>query len=100
MRLTDLKPQFKTKFGGEVATLEEADAIEFDCPLCHKNGTEHRVWAGFQQKFAERQPAWHVTGTGFGDLSFIDTPRGSRSIRYLAGCKVHLFITNGDVTHD
>lgn len=112
MRLVDLEPKFirhETREGREysipVATLAEAQSVEFLCPTCFaKNGGPvgtHGVIVTFAGRgAADHQGSqgrnggptrWTVTGSGFDDLTI--TP----SIDTTPGCTWHGHITNGDI---
>lgn len=109
MKLTELDPQFhryQTVDGREhiipVATLAEAQGIQFDCPRCQPY--PHGLMVTFEGRGAldhqgshgsKGQPTrWSVSGSGFDDLTLtpsIDATAGG-------GCTFHGFITNGQVS--
>jgi hypothetical protein len=123
MRLLDLEPKFlrwaletapaslgrklpdgTTQWGGFdsdtfhcAASLQEADGIEFDCPLC----SDHRLHVYFQGRnvpphlgkdSAGNTARWSASGTGFEDL----TLQPSILVKY--PCGWHGFVTNGEIT--
>jgi hypothetical protein len=92
MKLTDLNAELRhpdRKPGDKTLTVPEAWGVNFTCP-CRK----HDIWAPFQHH-TPSGTAWCATGTTLEDLSFIDSPRGSRSIRCNGECKAHFNITHG-----
>ena len=96
MRLTELKPAFKPDGATDVAG---ADALVFDCPGCVGTERAHRLWMPFAQKHPTGT-AWTVTGESFENLSFIDAPRGTRSLRVLGHpCHSHFNVTQGAIEH-
>jgi len=112
MKLLDLEPQF-LKFMGDgsskhVDTLEEADGIIFLCPVCFQknkgNVGTHSVLCWFVGKVPDetvpKPGRWTPRGTGYGDLSFVDSPGYSRSVLLTNpdGCHWHGFVTDGEVS--
>lgn len=97
MKLTTLNPMFRDKEGEDTDDYNAAIAIEFDCPGCAHTKHSHRIWAPFQGRYEGPGPKWTATGTGYNDLTFHDTDKGTRSIRYLSGCKSHFNVTGGAI---
>lgn len=93
MRLTELKP----KWWPETATnINEALGIEFDCPGCVGTERAHRIWANF----ARGKKGWTEQGDSFENLTFVDAPTGSRSVRVLGHpCHSHFNLTGGAIDH-
>jgi hypothetical protein len=93
MKLTDLKAELRHPNwdGTAPVTVAQAWGVHFTCP-CGK----HEIWAPFQHATAS-SPAWAASGEGLHDLTFSDSPRGSRSIRCNGPCKAHFNITNGAI---
>lgn len=84
-----------------VATLEEADGVQFLCPKCFaaNNGPvgTHSVicWRPRVPPDVLPNPGrWEFQGTGLGDLTLV---AGSSSILLTAGCKAHFFVRNGGI---
>jgi len=115
VKLSDLEPSFirheyrdGREFHCEVATLDEAQGVEFLCPGCfQKNGGPvgtHVVvcWSRSRGTPDDVRPGpgrWKMTGSGFADLTLdADPPNSARSVLLTAGCRWHGFVTNGDVT--
>ena len=88
MRLTDLNPRLRHP-DIKAPTVSEAYGVEFTCP-CGK----HQLWCNFQNRYGGTT-GWAATGTDVNDLTFHDSPLGTRSVRYLGPCKAHFNITNG-----
>lgn len=97
MQLTTLNPKFRDKEGADTDDFAAAIAIEFDCPGCAGTKHSHRIWAPFEGRYDGPGPKWTATGSGYNDLTFNDTDKGSRSIRYLSGCKSHFNVTGGAI---
>lgn len=93
MRLTDLNAELrKIRHPKDQAlTVPEAYGLHFRCPC-----GQHDIWAPFQHA-CKSEPAWCATGTTLEDLSFVDSPRGSRSVRCNTPCKAHFNITSGAI---
>jgi hypothetical protein len=105
MRLVDLEPRFlKILDSGcyrMVDALEEADGLDFLCPLCFTTnsgrvGTHHVIcWRPHVPQTTNPIPGrWEFKGTGYGDLTLV---AGSSSILLMSGCRWHGYITNGEV---
>lgn len=86
-----------------VNTLEEADGVQFLCPLCYeKNGGSvgtHLVLCWFSGRVPEEtKPGpgrWNPAGTGLDDLTFV--PPGAVSVQLLGeGCGWHGHVANGE----
>lgn len=112
MRLIDLEPKFLRHEQREsevlvtVATLAEAQSIEFLCPYCfQKNGGNvgtHGVLVTFRDRgvadahgshnTAGAPSRWEVSGTGFADLTL------NPSVNLQPGCEWHGWVKNGDAT--
>jgi hypothetical protein len=93
VKLTDLNPAW---WPATATTLAEAQAVEFDCPGCVGTERAHRIWANF----ARGKKGWTEQGTDFADLTFVDAPTGSRSVRVLGSpCHSHFNLTNGAIDH-
>lgn len=85
-----------------VDTLNEADGIWFNCPLCATKPHPHRVHVGFEGKYppgsytkgsSGQDTRWKiVSGTGLDDLSL------APSIQLLGGCNWHGFIGFSNVS--
>jgi hypothetical protein len=91
VRLTELKPEYKP---AGATCVSEAKGIQFDCPGCVGTERSHRIFANF----ARGQRGWTEQGTSFENLTFIDAPTGSRSVRMLGvPCHSHFNITNGEI---
>lgn len=106
MRLTDLEPRFlrvRPSSLQHVPTLAEAQGIMFLCPACFQRnegpvGThEILIW------FADRGVApghvscprrWHVSGTGFEDLTL--SPSIDLSNAQGQGCQWHGWVRDGE----
>lgn len=102
MRLAELKPEFHDEHGSPTKDFSQACGVTFDCPGCVSTLYSHRIWAPFQgivvgQLRVKFRVAWAASGTGVDDLTFSDSPQGSRSIRVLSGCKSHFNVTNGAI---
>lgn len=128
MRLTDLDAQLvqylsqdKDRAGWRyVTTLDEAQGLWFQCPLCavgkeagedegrrHVKGA-HYILCWFRNPrqlppvpdSAQPGPGrWWIEGTGLHDLTFnFGTPERPRSIQLTGGCSWHGYITNGETT--
>ena len=116
MKLIDLKPRFlrhefrftdgvNQNFHRRVKTIQEAQGIEFLCPLClPKNAGAkwtHRVicWsrsAGAPDHVSLTPGRWRIEGTGFHDLTLAPEPDNARAI-LVHGCYWYGYVTNGDV---
>jgi hypothetical protein len=94
MRLADLNACFSPE-GAE--TVAAADAVWFDCPGCVGTERQHRL----RMPFASKHPtgtAWTEQGTTLEDLTFVDAPRGSRSLRVTGyPCHSHFNVTGGAI---
>lgn len=117
MKLTSLDPSFQRcefrgdgkEFHCEVATIAEAQGVEFLCPKCfEKNGGPvgtHVVvcWSrsrGTPDAASPGPGRWKISGTGFDDLTLdADPPSSARSVDLKGGCRWHGFVTNGQVTN-
>ena len=97
MQLTTLNPKFRDRDGEDTDDFNAAVAIEFDCPGCAHTKYTHRIWAPFQGRYDGPGPKWTASGSGYHDLTFSDAPTGTRSIRYLSGCKSHFNVTSGAI---
>ncbi len=96
MKLADLHPEFTPT---SETTIADADSLWFDCPGCVGTERAHRLRMPFAQKHATGT-AWTVTGTDLTNLSFVDAPRGSRSLRVMGHpCHSHFNITDGVIDH-
>lgn len=102
MRLVELEPYFH-KLSAEgylipVAHLDEhTAALDFVCPGCVGRLWAHRIFAPRAGVWTGGGAVWTYTGTSFEDLSFIDSPTGSRSVRVRGGCGSHFNIVNGEI---
>lgn len=97
MRLSDLSATLAHPDNAN-PTLAQAWGIKFKCPGCVGTPHEHEIWAPFVGRSSGA--AWTPTGTSLEDLSFIDAPQGSRSIRvteYPGSCRSHFNIVNGGI---
>ena len=93
MRLTELEPRWWPE---EAKNLTEALGVVFDCPGCKGTERHHRIWANF----ACGKRGWTEQGTSFEDLTFVDAPTGSRSVRVTGyPCHSHFNLTNGAIDH-
>jgi hypothetical protein len=96
MKLTELNPTWWPK---SATSMADAMGVSFDCPGCVGSERAHRV----TMPFASKNPtgtAWTEQGTGFENLTFVDAPRGSRSLRVLGHpCHSHFNVTNGEIDH-
>ena len=97
MKLVDLNPKFRGGFGEETDDYDKAIGIHFDCPGCAGTQNGHPIWAPFQGRYTGPGPKWAASGTGYQDLTFSDSPQGSRSIRCLGGCRSHFNVTGGAI---
>lgn len=98
MKLVDLNPQFITKTLETVDNFSAADGINYDCPQCRRDGKEHRVTRiMFAHRLPETIQAWTCQGDSFENLTFIDAPRGSRSVRHMGACHGHYNIHQGEI---
>lgn len=94
MKLTELKPAW---WPASAQAMPEATAVEFDCPGCQGTERAHRLHMPFASKNAHGT-AWTEQGTGFEDLTFVDAPRGTRSLRVLGHpCHSHFNVTGGTI---
>lgn len=114
MKLTDLDAEFLRM--GEapgslrtVHSLDEAQGVEFLCPLCFvknggRQGTHHVIcWSrsrGVPDEVTPGPGRWKMDGTGLHDLTLnADPPSGMRSVHLTGGgCGWHGFVTNGEAT--
>ena len=88
-----------------VATLAEADGVEFLCPKCFAANSgpvgTHTVICWFEGKVPDdafpRPGRWNPQGTGLDDLTFVPGAK-SNSVLLTEGCMWHGFVTNGDAT--
>lgn len=107
IRLTDLEPRFLKVMSPAVRqfveTLEEADGVEFVCPLCLANQDMHRpgvhgviCWEpDVPLEISPGPGRWTMQGTGLHDLTLV---AGSSSIHLQGpGCGAHFFIKNGEI---
>jgi hypothetical protein len=94
MNLTELEPEFMPE---GATTVDQADTLWFNCPGCVGTERAHRL----RMPFAQKHPtgtAWTVQGSDFTNLSFVDDPRGSRSLRVMGyPCHSHFNITSGQI---
>lgn len=105
----DLDAIFITKTGDGwrgVATLAEAQGVEFLCPKCYhdepvgKVGTHMIIcWSrsrGVADDVSPGPGRWKMEGTGLEDLTLnAEEPNGARSVLLTGGCAWHGFVTNG-----
>lgn len=92
-----------------VDTLEQAQGVDFLCPLCFVAnggpvGTHHVLcWSRSRGVPDDGKPGpgrWLMVGTGYHDLTLEAEPGQSRSVLLTgSGCGWHGFITNGEVTN-
>lgn len=101
MKLTELEPQFTQIVSPghfqDVATLEEAQGVMFECPKCGK----HSVLAWFRDRGvpADEVPGpgrWVASGSGYADLTL--SPSINLENPQHIGCEWHGFITSGEAT--
>lgn len=97
MRLAELRPKFHTSDFEETDDYAAATGIYFECPGCVNTPFRHRIWAPFQDRYDGGGPAWCASGSGYQDLTFSDSPKGTRSIRVLSGCCSHFNVTSGAI---
>lgn len=103
-RLTDLDPEWVADYDpgdgshrrDAALTVETAQGILFECPLCG----HHSVLAWFRDRGvpddAEPGPGrWTPSGSGFADLSL--APSINLDVEPDAACKWHGWVLNGDV---
>jgi hypothetical protein len=109
MKLLELEPKFlryEPRDGRQyfvmVESIAEAQGVQFLCPKCWTaNGGPvgtHAVicWNPSVPPTLDPKPGrWNLVGTGLHDLSLV---AGSSSIKLLAGCEWHGFVTKGEVT--
>lgn len=90
-----------------VKDIKDAQGIEFLCPLCFeknkgKVGTHAVIcWSrskGVPDKASPGPGRWRLVGMGYNDLSLMEEPGKSRSVKLEGGCNWHGFITNGEAT--
>lgn len=105
MKLSDLDPHLMKRGDDthwqQVATLAEADGLQFLCPKCWEanqgpKGT-HSVlcWSPKVPQTTSPTPGrWDMKGTGIADLTLV---AGSSSVALQGGCKAHFFIRNGEI---
>lgn len=88
-----------------VATLAEAQGVDFLCPLCFHNndgpvGTHHVLcWftdRGVPDSAFPQPGRWSPAGSGLDDLTFIGP--AAASVLLTGGCKWHGFVKNGEAT--
>lgn len=89
-----------------VATIGEAQGVEFLCPKCFAaNGGSvgtHSVmcWSRSRGVPEDANPGpgrWKLDGTGIDDLTLnADPPSRARSVALKGGCSWHGFVTNGE----
>lgn len=114
--LLDLDPRFvanvagpgNTSYVARVSTLAAAHGVSFLCPKCyHAAGRRiegvHRVTCWFEGRVPdEMRPGpgrWAAAGAGFEDLTFVPTPRESRtSVKLEGGCRWHGHVVGGHAT--
>lgn len=105
MRLSELEAQFLKRDDSRhfrfVATLAEADGVEFLCPKCFQaNGGPigtHAVicWAPSVPQDTSPTPGrWEMRGTCVDDLTLV---AGSSSVLLKGGCAAHFFVRNGAI---
>lgn len=102
MRLADLEPYFhKMSAEGYLIPVEHLDerivAVDFVCPGCIGKLWAHRVFAPRAGAWPHGGSVWTYTGTSFEDLSFVDSPTGSRSVRVRGGCGSHFNVVQGAI---
>src|SRR5882762_8913458 len=93
-----LTPDLHAEFTPEGATtVAEANGVSFDCPGCLGTERHHRLHMPFASK-CPTGTAWTEQGTSLEDLTFVDAPRGTRSLRVLGyPCHSHFNITGGAI---
>lgn len=82
--LASLNPELKYANGA-------VKGVEFDCPGCVGTERAHRVYMGL--------PHWKFTGSTVGDITFIDSDIGTRSLRCFSPCHSHFNVTRGVIDH-
>lgn len=98
MKLTDLNPVWWPSHA-KPSSMAEAFGVTFDCPGCKGTERAHRLTMPFASKNSTGA-AWTEQGTDFDNLTFVDAPRGSRSLRVLGfPCRSHFNVTNGAIDH-
>lgn len=105
MRLLDLDPRLlRVTAPGhyeQVETLEQADGLQFLCPVCFEHnggstGTHYVVcWSPRVPLTEPPGPGrWELVGTGLHDLTL---RAGSSSIQLRGGCYWHGYVRAGEV---
>ena len=109
MLLNQLEPQFIKRIDDthwqEVDNIQNADGIEFVCPVCLKNNNMHRpgvhsiiCWEpNVPQSMNPKPGRWYLNGTGYNDLTLKGLTSDSVLLTGDEGCKAHFFITNGEI---
>jgi len=93
VRLTTLNPEYKP---AGATSVPEAMGLQFDCPGCVGTERTHRIWTPFARSNGGK--GWAEQGTTFENLTFVDAPTGSRSVRVTGyPCHSHFNITNGEI---
>ena len=112
MKLADLDAKFLKRVDERthryVATLAEADGVQFLCPVCFakNNGPAgtHGVLCWFvgmvPDETLPKPGRWTPQGTGLHDLTFVPgTPPRLNSVLLTGpGCGAHFFVVNGEIT--
>lgn len=110
MKLADLEPMFLKRLDDRhfqiVATLAEADGLQFVCPKCFNAAGMTRAgvhsivcWAPSVPQTTSPTPGrWEMLGTGVHDLTL---RAGSSSVLLTDpdGCRAHFFVTNGEIVN-
>jgi hypothetical protein len=109
MKLIDLDPHFlriidEKTWRYEGVSIEEAQGVQFDCPVCYvKNGNTgvgtHSVicWfvnCGVPAELDPKPGRWLKKGSSFRDLSL----GPSIKLPGPGGCEAHFHVTNGEIT--
>lgn len=95
MRVRDLEPELRDgkRNGDPALTVPEAWGLHMTCPC-----GQHKLWLPFQSHTPEGDhPAWCAQGTTLDDITFVDSPRGTRSVRCFHDCKCHFNIVSGAI---
>lgn len=86
-----------------VATLAEADGVQFACPKCFEansglSGTHLVIcwFTGVDGKYSPAPGRWNVVApsTGLDDLTF--GPPGQYSVQVVGGCNWHGYVERGE----
>ena len=104
MRLRQLEAKFvrRTEDGRQyVATIGEADGVDFLCPKCYgENGGPvgtHRVvcWSpSVSQEVPPGPGRWSMHGGTIDDLTLV---AHSSSVKLNGGCDAHFFVKGGEI---